>query len=374
MKPGAARIVFAPDSFKGTIGAREAAEAMSRGWKAVRPGDDVACLPMADGGEGTLDAFEASIPGSRRMPVSVPGPMGTRAEASWLLLPSTYDSSPVGVVELANTSGIELLSDKEAMRPLDAGTEGFGRAIVDALAHGVESLILAIGSSASSDGGAGVLRELGLRTLDRSGAPVEPGARGLSAIEQIDLSALRPLPLGGATVLTDVDAPLLGSGGAAAVYAPQKGAHPRQVEQIERALTRWAALLPVDPSVRGAGAAGGTGFGLLAWGAKFTPGAQAVSDLIGLRAAVRSADLVITGEGSFDGQSASGKAPYLVLAEARAAQVQRAVIAGRLGSPLDDCLTVSLTDLAGSASLAMTDPSRWLAAAGQNAARWFDSE
>lgn len=365
------RIVFAPDSFKGTIDARSVALAMAEGWRTVRPDDDLVLRPMADGGEGTLDAFEACIPASRRIPVTVKGPTGAEARTSWLYLPSSDDAGSAGVVELASTSGIELIPGSGALRPLDAGTEGFGQAISAAITHGVSRLILAIGSSASSDGGAGVLRQLGARTLDGAGAPVAPGARGLAGVEQVDLSALQPLPPGGAIALTDVAAPLLGRSGAARVFAPQKGADQKQVAQIERALTTWASLLPADPAVPGAGAAGGTGFGLLAWGATFVPGAQTIADLVGLRTAVHDADLVITGEGSFDGQSDTGKAPSVVIAEARAAGVARGVIAGRISATPDDCFTLALMDLAGSPDAAMSDPHRWLRSAGRVAAQRF---
>src|SRR5690606_12262134 len=159
-----------------------------------------------------------------------------------------------------------------------------------------------IGGSASSDGGAGLLEELGARILDGSGSRVVPGARGLQEVASADLSRLRPLPPGGVEVLCDVDSPLLGPEGAARVFAPQKGATPAEVERIEAALARWASLVGADPGIPGAGAAGGTGFALLAWRARLVPGAATVAGLVGLRDAIRGADLVITGEGSFDGQ------------------------------------------------------------------------
>jgi glycerate kinase len=354
-------VVLAPDSFKGTIRARDAAAAIAAGWSAVRPGDRVVQVPMADGGEGTLDAFECAVPGAETIPVVVPGPAGVDVQASWLRLPDG-----TGVVELASTSGIELIAGD--LRPLDAGTAGFGVAIRSALDAGVSRLVLAVGSSASSDGGAGLLQALGARILDGAGEPIAPGARGLESVATVDLSGLAPLPPGGAVVLADVDAPLTGPHGAAAVFGPQKGATPDDVSRIEAALSRWAGLAGFDPATPGAGAAGGAGYALLAWGATLTPGAATVAQLVGLPAALTDAALVITGEGSFDAQSARGKAPGAVLDAARAAGVPVAIVAGRVAVEPDGVRTVDLAALAGGADAAMGDPVRWLREAGRRLA------
>jgi glycerate kinase len=351
-------VVVAPDSFKGTIGAREAAAALAAGWREVRPGDRVVTLPMADGGEGTLDAFESAVPGAERVPVEVEGPAGEAVQATWLRLPDG-----TGVVELASTSGIELLHG--GLRPWDAGTRGFGQAIRAALDAGVARLVLAIGSSASTDGGAGLLQALGARVTDADSRSIAAGARGLATATTVDLDGLAPLPPDGVVVLADVDSPLLGPQGAAAVFGPQKGATPDDVRDINAALDRWAALVGSDPTIAGAGAAGGAGYALLAWGATLAPGAVTVADLVGLPSAVRAADLVITGEGSFDAQSARGKAPGVVLDAARAAGVPAAVVAGRVAVAPDGVRTVDLTDLAGSSAAAMAEPARWLRAAGR---------
>jgi glycerate kinase len=354
-------VVIAPDSFKGTIGARDAAAALAAGWAEVRSTDRVVTLPMADGGEGTLDAFEASVPGAQRIPVIVEGPAGDAVRAAWVRLPDG-----TGVVELASTSGIELLHG--LLRPWDAGTGGFGQAIRAALDAGVSRLVLAIGSSASSDGGAGLLQALGARATDADGRPIAAGARGLATATAVDLAQLAPLPPEGVVVLADVDAPLLGPDGAAAVFGPQKGATPDDVRDIDAALARWAALVGFDPAVPGAGAAGGAGYALLAWGATLTPGATTVANLVGLGAALGDAVLVITGEGSFDAQSARGKAPGAVLEAARAAGIPAAVVAGRVGLVPDGVRTLALTDLAGSAEAAMADAARWLREAGRRLA------
>lgn len=366
-------VVVALDSFKGTIGAADAAAAVGEGWRSIRPDDEVRLLPMADGGEGTLDAFAAAVPGARRMPVIVTGPEDTEVEASWLLLPPTA-GAPDGtaVVELASTSGIELLGSPPRLRALDAHTRGFGQAIAAALAHGVSRLVLGIGSSASTDGGAGMLYALGARLTDASGEPIAPGGRGLAAMSAADLSDLPALPPGGVDVLTDVTNPLLGPTGAAAVFGPQKGASPDEVTALDAALARLAEILDVDPAIPGAGAAGGTGFGLLAWGARLVPGAEAVADLIGLPDAVGEASVVVTGEGSYDAQSAAGKVPDRVRRLAHVAGVPVALVAGRIAVDvgLDGFAAgVSLTGLAGSAESAMGDPRRWLVAAGAVLAR-----
>jgi len=368
-------VVIAPDSFKGTIGAAAAAEALAAGWARERPSDDVRLMPMADGGEGTVDAFAAAVPDARRMPVTVTGPEGVEIEASWVLLPPTADArGATAVVELANTSGIELLGTPPRLRPFDAHTRGFGEAIAAALEHGVARLVLGIGSSSSTDGGTGMLTALGARFTDAAGSPVADGARGLATVSSADLSGLAPLPPGGVTVLSDVTNPLLGGRGAAAVFGPQKGATAEDIPALDGGLARFAALVDAEPDAAGAGAAGGTGFGLLAWGARLVPGSAAVAELVGLDAAVAAASVVLTGEGSYDGQSAAGKVPAHVGAVAGAAGVPVALVAGRIAADADVsqfAATASLTDLAGSGQAAMADTARWLTEAGARLAREF---
>lgn len=354
------RVIVALDSFKGSIGAAAACAAVRDGWLSTCPGDALAELPMADGGEGTLDAFERAVPGARRMPGTVTGPHGGRVDTHWLALPDG-----TGVVELALTSGIELLGVD--LRPWDADTLGFGEAIADALEHGVSRLVLGIGSSASTDGGAGVLTALGARLLDATGSPVPSGARGLASLASVDLRALRQPPCDGVIVVTDVDAPLCGPRGAASVFGPQKGLAETDIPVVDDGLRRLAELVrAADPLTPGAGAAGGTGFALLAWGAALAPGAAEVGRLVGLDAAIARADLVITGEGSYDGQSAAGKAPAFVADLARTHGVPVALIAGRItGADAGGFTTVlSLTDLAGSSEAAIASPERWLREAG----------
>ncbi|MGI9822721.1 glycerate kinase [Agromyces sp. Marseille-Q5079] len=362
------RVVVAPDSFKGTVEATDAAAAIARGWLGVRPDDDLVEMPMADGGEGTLDAFLAAVPGAVRMPVEVQGPDSRPARSSWVLLPDG-----TGIVELAATSGITML---DPLQPLDAHTVGFGEAIAAALDHGVERLLLGLGGSATSDGGAGALAALGARFADAEGDPVPHGNRGLALLARAHLGGLRPLPPGGAVVLGDVTNPLLGLTGAAAVFGPQKGADAATVDRLEANLAHLAAIVDtetgVDAGAPGTGAAGGTGFAMLAWGAELGGGAELIARTIGLPEAVGGADLVITGEGRYDGQSEAGKAPTEVARLAERSGVGVALVAGAItAEPVRFAASVSLTDLAGGGAAAMADGVRWLEEAGAVLARRF---
>ena len=224
------RVVLAPDSFKGTASAADAAAALARGWRSVAPDDDLVEKPMADGGEGTLDAFAASMPGAERVPVTVQGPDDAPVDAAWLRLPDG-----TAVVELAMTSGITLL---DPLRPLDAHTVGFGQAIAAALDDGATRLMLAIGGSSSTDGGVGALTALGAAFLDAQGRPIARGNRGIAELASVDLSGLRPLPPEGALILSDVTNPLLGPFGAAAIFGPQKGATPELIEAMDQHLAK----------------------------------------------------------------------------------------------------------------------------------------
>lgn len=362
------RVVLAPDSFKGTITAADAAAALAEGWATVEPDADFVHRPMADGGEGTVAAFAAAIPGALRMPVTVDGPAGSLIDSAWLLLPPE-DGAPRGtaVIDLASTSGIELLDE---LRPWDADTSGFGQAIAAALDHGVSRVVVGIGSSASTDGGIGMLTALGARFLDAAGSPVARGARGLLDLASVDLGALRSAP--DVRVLTDVINPLIGPRGAAAVFGPQKGLLPGDIDRVDAALARLAELLGLDPALPGAGAAGGTGAALVAWGAVLAPGAAEVADLVGVEAAIRSADVVVTGEGSYDGQSGDGKVPSFIAGLAAPAGAAPMLAAGRITDDSDTSLftaSASLTELAGSSDAALADPARWLREAGAALAR-----
>ncbi|MCS5715967.1 glycerate kinase [Herbiconiux sp. CPCC 205716] len=371
MSGGGLRVVIAPDSFKGSASAVAVASALAAGWRSVRPADELVLRPMADGGEGTLDALATAYPSAERMPVTVLGPADASVAAHWLLV-TAPDGTRTGVVELAATSGIELLT---ALRPLDAHTLGFGQAIAAALDAGVDRLVLAIGGSASTDGGAGLLTALGARLTDAAGTPVPSGAAGLASLSRAELSGLRPLPPGGAVVLTDVTSPLLGPAGAVAVFGPQKGLTPSTSPAVEASLAHLVELVDGGAGlalVPGAGAAGGAGFGLLAWGAVLEPGAAAVARELGLADALVGADVVVTGEGRFDGQSEAGKVPTHVRELAAAAGARPALVAGVIDAePVGFAASAALVDpqLAGSAAASLADPLRWLTAAGAHLAR-----
>lgn len=359
------RIVVALDSFKGSISAVGAAAAVAAGWTSVDPASEVVARPMADGGEGTVAAFAAAVPTAVAREIRVRGPRGDAVDASWLMLPDG-----TAVVDLASTSGIELLGTERL--PWDADTFGFGQAIAAALDGGADRLVVGIGSSASTDGGVGALRALGARVTDARGKPVPSGARGLAELASVDLSGLRELPARGVVVLSDVSAPLLGPEGAAAVFGPQKGLGTDGIAVVDAGLARWAALAGQDPATPGAGAAGGMGFGLLAWGARLVSGAHEVAELIGLRDAVEGADLVITGEGSYDRQSAAGKVPSYVAGLAADAGVPVALVAGRIAEDADTSLfttAISLSRLAGDPAASLADPARWLGEAAAGLAR-----
>ncbi|GAA3332927.1 glycerate kinase [Curtobacterium albidum] len=358
------RVVIAPDSLKGTATAVDVAGAVRDGWLTERPDDDLVLVPMADGGEGTLDAFAVAYPDAERVPVRVTGPDGQPVGTHWLRLPDGR-----AVVELAATSGLPLLGG--VLRPETATSRGFGEAIAAALDAGATGLVLGIGGSASTDGGRPVLEALGLDAGDAGDVGGADGAASAAA------GGLRPLPPGGVVVLTDVVSPLLGPTGAAAVFGPQKGLPADRIGAVDARLAEWADRFPaVDPTTPGAGAAGGVGFGLLAWGATLVPGARAVADLLGLPGLLGGADVVVTGEGRFDEQSAAGKVPSVVLAlrDAHAPAATALLVAGEVDAPLDAftaaaSLVVLATQTTGEPDDALRDPLRFATVAGQRLAR-----
>jgi glycerate kinase len=357
------RVLIAPDSFKGSASATAVANALAAGWLAVRPGDQVTRLPLADGGEGTLDVLAAAVPGARWHRARVTGPGGAPVTSRWLELPGR-----TAVTELARSSGLPLLAGPD---PMGAQTTGLGEVLGRALDAGADRILVGLGGSAATDGGTGALAALGARFLDATGQSLPPGGGALAELARADLSQLRPPSAGGATCLTDVTAPLLGPLGAAAVFGPQKGADGAQVARLETGLTRLAALLGGDPAAPGAGAAGGTGYGLAAaWGAALTPGAAELARLAGLDRALANADLVITGEGRFDETSLTGKTCGTVIAAAAAAGVPVALAAGQIsGAKPGIARIVSLAALAGGTAAAQAGPRRWLRLAGQQLAR-----
>src|SRR6266567_3629500 len=297
------RVLVAPDKFKGTLTAEQAAEAIMAGWRRAVPGAEVDLSPMADGGEGTLDALVAAL-GGERFAERVAGPLGDSVRAEYAIVRSPY--GPLGVVEMARASGLGLISE-DRRNPVRATTHGTGELILAAARRGVPRILVCIGGSATNDAGAGMAQALGIRLLDERGRDLRPGGEALLELARIDATGLDPA-VGNVrfVVACDVDNPLTGANGASAVYGPQKGASPEAVAQLDRALGHFAAVvhrdLAVDVrSIPGAGAAGGLGAGLVAFlGAHLRPGVDVVMDAVGLRGRLERADAAVTGEGAFD--------------------------------------------------------------------------
>ncbi|HEX7248565.1 MAG TPA: glycerate kinase, partial [Actinomycetota bacterium] len=322
----------APDKFRGTLTAAEAAEAVAAGWRRTRPDDDLDLVPMADGGEGTMDALVDAL-GGQIVPATVSGPLGDEVEAAFGL--ASTPEGMLGVVEMARASGLALLGSGNR-DPLHTSTRGTGELMALALDAGVDRLVVCIGGSATNDGGAGMASALGVGLLDASGVPIADGGAALAGLGRIDRSTVHAgLARVSVTGACDVDNPLTGSSGASAVYGPQKGATPDDVATLDRALDRLASVVARDLGVAlrdepGAGAAGGLGFGLMAFcDATLRPGVEVVMEAVGLAERIARADLVITGEGSLDAQSLHGKVPAGVLDACRFAGTPVAIVCGR---------------------------------------------
>ena len=329
----AMKIVLAPDSFKESLRAIDVASALETGIRRVLP--DVQCVkvPMADGGEGTVDAL-VSAKGGHRINTTVVGPLGEPVQAAYGLL----DDRKTAVIEIAAAAGVQLVPVNRR-NPLNTISFGVGELIRDALERGARRIIVGIGGSATNDGGIGMAQALGIRFLDKASAALENGAAGeaLGRVSKIDIEArMRLVTETEIQVACDVDNPLVGKSGASAIYAPQKGATPDQVLELERNLRHFGTVIEHDLGIevlnrsRG-GAAGGLGAGLLAFaGAQLLGGAELVADAVGLKTHLSDADLVITGEGSIDSQTGSGKTPFGVAAIARLLEVPVVAVGGGL--------------------------------------------
>jgi glycerate 2-kinase len=320
-------VVVAPDKFKGSLGAAGVARAVADGLRAAVPGVDVREHPVADGGDGTVEAAVSA--GYERHEIRCTGPTGTPVVAALAV------GGGVAVVELAEASGLRRLPGGRPA-PLTATSRGTGELIRAALDLGCGQVVLGIGGSACTDGGAGMVQALGGRLLDAAGAELAPGGAALAELDRLDLSGFDPrVEPTDFVVASDVDNPLLGLHGAAAVYGPQKGASTDDVRVLDAALTRWAAVARTATGVDaagmpGAGAAGGVGFAAVVFlGARIRSGIDYLLDLLQVRAAIEGARLVVTGEGSLDAQTLRGKAPAGVAAAARAAGVTTVAVAGR---------------------------------------------
>lgn len=353
---GSGTVLVAPDKFKGSLTAAQVGAAVRSGLLATDPGLVVSVVPVADGGDGTLDAALGA--GFRRVEVEVSGPLGEPVSAAIGVKDDT------AVVELALASGLVLVPPGR-LDSLAANSSGTGELIRAALDQGCTRIVLGVGGSASTDGGAGLLQALGVRLLDRDGADLPLGGGALKRLDRVDRSGLDPRLRGVEVVLaSDVDNPLLGPHGAAATYGPQKGASPAEVELLDRGLARLAAA--VDPGAAdrpGAGAAGGVGYAAMSvLGAVARPGIDVVLDLVGFASALAGARLVVTGEGRLDEQTLHGKAPAGVAAVARAAGVPVVAVSG--GRDLSDerlhaagfTAAYALTDLEPDVQKCIDDP------------------
>ena len=331
------KIVIAPDSFKDSLSAADVAAAIARGLRLALPKAALVERPMADGGEGTMQAIMAACRGELRT-VTVDGPLGDPTQAQWGWLAAERTA----IIEMAEASGLQLLQ-RQHRDACNSTTYGTGQLIAAAMDAGARRIILAIGGSATNDAGTGMLRALGLRLTDAQGADLARGGLALSHLTTLDISALdRRLAEVQFEVAADVDNPLCGPHGASHIFGPQKGATPEQVLALDKALGHFADhCVPVlgndHRDLPGCGAAGGMGFAAKAFlNASFRPGVEVVAQLVGLAEAVIGADLVITGEGRFDAQTLRGKTPFGVARIARAADVPVVVLAGTLGEGYQD--------------------------------------
>ncbi|MBV9919443.1 MAG: glycerate kinase [Pseudonocardia sp.] len=383
------RVLVAPDKFKGTLTAPEVAARVAAGIGAEAPDVEVVQVPVADGGDGTLDAALAA--GYARVEVPARGPTGEPVTTAFAALDG------VAVVEMADVSGLAMLMP-DRLDALRASSYGTGEVIRAALDHGCRTIVLGIGGSASTDGGAGMLQALGARLSDADGRDLGPGGAALGALDRLDLSGLHPaLAETRVIVASDVDNPLLGPDGAAAVYGPQKGAGEADVATLDAALTRWAdvveaAVVGGPPALEechiaatpsqecdiaaapattralrdrpGAGAAGGVGFGAMAvLGAELRSGIGLVLELVGFARHLAGASLVITGEGSLDAQTLSGKAPAGVAAAAKEAGVPVVTVSGRVVLTPDQLAAAGIRRAYALADIE-ADPERCFAEAG----------
>lgn len=352
------KVVIAPDSFKGSISNVDAAKAIAQGWRLIRSQDEFILKPMADGGEGTLETISLQNPDGVLISCNLD------RECSWLLLP---DGS--AYVELASICGLTLLTELD---PVNSHTFELGKVLRDiTFDTRVRKIILSVGGSASTDGGAGILKALGARLEDSHGREIDLGGGALAELSKIVTDDLIAPPPDGVICLTDVTNPLLGISGSAAIYSPQKGATPDQVALLESGLQRLHEISGLA-DFPGAGAAGGTPYGLsIAWDIETKSGAHSIAEIIGLQESIKSADVVITGEGRFDEQSKFGKVVGCVSELATAEGKEILLCVGSSEKPLGH-RGIALVDIAPSLNDAISDPERWLTLAGGELAKRFE--
>lgn len=323
------KIIISPDAFKGTLTALEAAKSIEQGIKQVRPDTETVLLPVADGGEGTMEALVLATDG-RFVKTMVLDPLGREIEASFGVL----GNESTCVIEMASVSGITLLHNNER-NPRIASTFGTGQLIKTALDQGFRDFIICIGGSATNDAGVGMLRALGLRLVDEYGRDVQKSIDGLYDVRRLDFSNWDTrLDESKITIACDVNNPLVGDHGATAVFGPQKGVKPEEINYFDQALTHWADIVEAEKGIRlhdyqGAGAAGGMGGALIAFlNGKFHQGIQLVLDVTNFREKIQDADYIVTGEGKSDRQTLHGKAPMGVLHCAKQLDIPVVLISG----------------------------------------------
>lgn len=333
----AMKILIAPDSFKGSLAAADVAGAIERGVRRVLPHAEIECIPLADGGEGTVGALVAAT-GGQIVYERVTGPLGEPVDAFFGIL----GDGTTAVIEMAAASGLPLVPPGRR-DPLRTTTRGTGELIRLALERGCQKIIVGIGGSATNDGGAGMAQALGVSFRDSNGREIGPGGGELIRIHALDVSGLDSRIAGTRVVVAcDVDNPLVGPKGASAVYGPQKGATPEQVEALDRGLAHFANVIERSLGIGvadlpGAGAAGGLGGGLVAFaGASLEPGIGIVLDAVNFHTRVQGADLVVTGEGAIDHQTAYGKVPVGVARVAKKARVPVVAVGGSVSQSARD--------------------------------------
>lgn len=369
-----ATVLLAPDKFKGTLSAAEVIDALTRGIRESAPQVQLLSCPIADGGDGTVDAALAA--GSELRSSTVTGPTGEPRAARWAL------SGRTAVLELAEVVGLRALPGG-TLAPGAASTRGLGELILAAVAAGASTVMVGLGGSSSTDAGAGLLQGLGAHLLTADGAAIAPGLDGLTALASVDLAPARDALDGVALIAaSDVTNPLLGQDGAAAVYGPQKGIPETDIGHADGVLAAAAAVLDPDVSVRdapGAGAAGGTGFALFLLGAEQRSGADAVFELADVDALLERADVVVTGEGKLDEQTLRGKGPAEIARRALDRGLPVAAVAGAVTLD-DDQLRAAgivrawdLTSRAGSVQEAMENTGSWLIEVGRDLGFWLAS-
>lgn len=338
------KIIIAPDSFKGSVSALEVAQSMQRAILSVNPSAQTAIMPVADGGEGTIDAIASCVPAAIHE-IEVCGPMGERALAKYAVL----TESETAVIEMAQASGLPMVPRHER-NPLLATTYGTGQLMKDALDRGCKRMIIGIGGSATNDGGVGVLMALGASFKDAQGKELEFGGGALAELAEIDMSEFDSRIFDvDITVACDVTNPLTGENGASYVYGPQKGANPNMVKQLDAALAHFARISVEEigedySTYPGTGAAGGLGFALIAYcKAKFAAGIDIVLNVTGFEKELEDADLVLTGEGRIDGQSVQGKVLYGIGTRAKEKQVPVIAIGGAVREDSEALLDHGIT-------------------------------